>query len=253
MRDNLLALVALISVLCASAAAEPKTLRLHGVVVGQERLASIHVPGNGTPQWFAENQRAGDFVILRIENNKVVLRNEQGEVTDLFLVGSRTVDGKDSENGPFSRKWINSRDNPMLLQPQEISSRLAKAWGTMTSEERSEIEAFYLKHGWRMVRVEVLAGGGFSVEWENVYQEERQRRVQENRDRFVSGLSESQKALWDELATPRMRVRVGDDFTDEQKRDLENSKKLSERFLRTLSAEQEADRATILDFTKGNW
>lgn len=228
--------------------------RLHGTLSGgEEKLASLLAPGATTSKWYSEGQAVGKFRLAKVEKGKVVLADESGKLVDVFLIGAAAVSSDSADPVPFSRRWINSRANPMLELPQDISPEIARAWASMTKAERDEFEAFYLRHGWRMIRVEVLAAGALTVEWENIYKEQRKQRVRENMEQFVKGLSPEQKAMWDTLNAGKRRVRVGGDFSEEQKRDLERTRQLADKFKNSLSPGQEAERATLPDFTKGDW
>ncbi len=228
--------------------------KLYGTVeTPGDKLASVVVPGDPAARWVTEGERLGAFVLKSVARGKITLARNDGTTVDVFLEGSQPSTARDDQPAPFSRKWINSRANPMLHHPAEFGSALTRAWRTMSKEEREAVFAYYLNHGWRIARVEIYEGGGLSIEWENIYTEERKQAVRENRDRFEATLTESQRALWNEVGRPQGITRVSNPMTEEQKREMERRKDLAARFRASLRPEQEAERASIEDFTKGKW
>ena len=228
--------------------------KLYGTVeTPGEKLASLVLPGADRGVWLGEGERVGAFVLKSVERGRISLARNDGTTTTVYLEGAQPAVAADESAAPFSRRWANSHDNPMLHHPTELHQRLTRAWATMTASEREALIEFYLKHGWRMVKVESYAGGTLSIEWENIYAEERRQVVRENRERFEQGLSAEQRALWNELTRPRERQRIDQQVSDEQRRELAQKEELSARFRALLSPGQEAERATIEDFTKGKW
>lgn len=228
--------------------------KLYGTVeTPGDKLASLVPAGGNAAMWVAEGSRVGAFVLKTVARGKITLARSDGTTVEVFLEGSQPSGVRDDRPAPFSRKWINSHANPMLHRPMEFGPTLSRAWSTMSKKEREAVFAYYLNHGWQIVRIESY-GAGLTIEWENVYTEERKKVVNENRDRFVASLNESQRELWNELNMPGGTVRVRlDGMTEEQKRELERRKALSARFRASLKPDQEAERASIEDFTKGKW
>lgn len=229
--------------------------KLYGTVeTPGEKLASVVPPGSDRAMWVDEGGRIGGFVLTSVARGKITLARNDGTSVVVFLEGSQPSAASDDTPASFSRKWINSRANPMLHSPAEFGHTLTRAWRTMSKEEREAVIAHYLNHGWRIMRIENYDGGGLSIEWENIYAEERQQVVRENRARFEASLTDSQRELWKELKRTSGRIRFDPGgITEEQRRDLEQSKTLSALFRASLKPEQEAERASIEDFTKGKW
>lgn len=229
--------------------------KLYGTVeTPGEKLASVVPPGSDRAMWVDEGGRIGGFVLKSVARGKITLARNDGTSVVVFLEGSQPSAASDDTPASFSRKWINSRANPMLHSPAEFGHTLTRAWRTMSKEEREAVIAHYLNHGWRIMRIENYDGGGLSIEWENIYAEERQQVVRENRARFEASLTDSQRELWKELKRTSGRIRFDPGgITEEQRRDLEQSKTLSALFRASLKPEQEAERASIEDFTKGKW
>lgn len=226
--------------------------KLYGTVeTPGDKLASVVVPGDPAARWFAEGDPLGVFVLKSVTRGKITLARNDGTTVDVFLEGSQPSVAHDDQPAPFSRKWINSRANPMLHHPAEFGSALTRAWRTMSKEEREAVFAYYKNHGWRIARIEIYEGGGLSIEWENIYAEERQQVVRENSARWRASLTEAQRDMLKQL--DGKAGRIGANMTEEQKRDLERRKDLSARFSATLTPEQKAERASIEDFTKGKW
>ena len=228
--------------------------KLYGTVeTAGDKLASIVMPGAPAARWVAEGERIGGFVLKSVARGKITLARKDGTTVDVFLEGAQPSAANDDQPAPFSRKWINSRANPMLHNPAELGMELTRNWAKMTKEQRDSVIDFYLKHGWRMVRIETYSGSTLSIEWENIFSAERLDAVRENRARFEAGLTESQRAQWNELNRPRPMMRISNPMTEEQQREMERIKAASDRFRKSLTPAQEAERASIEDFTKGKW
>lgn len=231
--------------------ADPE-LRLLGTVwEGTIKLAAFSNSDGESRGWVAPGQRVGNYSLTSVGDGEVTLTAEDGKTRILYVEG-RVENKTGAEDAPFTRKWINSKKNPMLHNPMSFSE-ISRSWPSMTKEERDAVFDFYLKHGWKMVRIEMVGQGALSIEWENIYTEERGQMVRKNRQRFAEGLSSDQKALWDELSSNNKVVRIDQGLTDAHRKHLAKMEALSKRFRSMLSPTQEQERATIPDFTKGDW
>lgn len=242
--------------------ADGGTYQVHGIVqIGPVFYVSLKGPYAPHGRWCQLHEVFGDQVVDEITAERVVLRNRQtGRQQTLRPIAVAAEAGAEALAGaagaadspgrvPFSKAWINSNENPMVHGLQQLPIEIVMEWTKLPKEQKEAVIDYYLKHGWRLLGVETVAGSN-SFHWENIYEKERSAAISANRREFEASLSEQQKAAYEAIKhTPMMHVQNGQ-ITPEQEIERKRRGEVSAKFKASLSPEQRAMQDGITDFTK---
>lgn len=193
------------------------------------------------------------FTVTEISNSYVVLTREaDGSERKVYIEGDLIKAGNGDGPAKYSKAWINSKANPMLVNKMPVPSDILRRWGQMSTSEKKEVEDFYLNYGWRLTKSETQGAGVFFV-WENFYGSERYEIVKRNFDSFVAGLNPELRQKWDRFKGNQSMQIASGKGSAERAAELERRKQDGEAFIKNLSAEQKAAYDGIDDFTKADW
>jgi hypothetical protein len=234
---------------------EPK-YECHGVCqMGQTLYASIRESVTGQSQWCELNRSIGGWTVAEITPHRVILRNRRSgkeqvlNNTAAAPAGDSAEPEQASQRPLYSKAWINSEENPMLLHMQPLPIEVVREWTSLTKEQKEDIISYYRNHGWQLIGSETV-GGSSTFHWENIYEKERRAAVSANRREFEQSLTEEQRAAYDAIKrTPMMRVENGK-LTPEQEVEGKRRGAASAQFKASLSPGQLALQKGIPDFTK---
>ena len=230
------------------------TFECHGVCqMGQTLYASIRESVTGQSQWCELNRSIGKWTVADISQHRVILRDRRSG-KELVLNNTAAAPAGESaepvlKRPLYSKAWINSEENPMLLNMQPLPIEVVREWLNLTKEQKEEIIGYYQKHGWQLIGAEIVNGSS-SFHWENIYEKERRAAVSANRREFEQSLTEEQTAAYDAFKrTPMMRVENGK-LTPEQ--EIESARRGANKgkFQASLSPRQIDLQKGIPDFTK---
>lgn len=231
---------------------------LNGIVfIGKQGYVALRDLRNSKMSWFEKNDAVGDYVIKEVTSDSIVLfhRQTQSETTlGLSTAGiGFTKDNPAEPLAPYSKQWVNSKLNPMLHVSQPLPTEVVRNWVDLTVEEKAEIVEYYLKHGWRLVGVEAMAGGAHTFIWDNIYASERSAVIKANRAAFEKSLTPPQKDSWDAFSKNLPLIAVGGTLTSEQQAEAARRQAAFKEFNGSLGKSQASDLEGITDFTKADW
>ena len=236
--------------------------QVHGIVqIGSAFYVSIKGPYAPRGRWCQEHEVFGNQVVDEITAERVVLRNRKtGKQQTLRPIAAAAEAGADGSVAaatapggsalvPFSKAWINSKENPMVEIMQQMPIEIVMEWPKLPKEQKEAIIDYYLKHGWQLIGVETV-GRSSSFHWQNIYEKERSAAMSANRRDFEGSLTDEQRAAYEAIKrNPMMRVQNGQ-FTPEQEVERKRRGEATAKFKASLSPEQRAMQASITDFTK---
>lgn len=231
--------------------------QVHGIVqIGSVFYVSLKGPYAPRGRWCQEHEVFGNQVVDEITPGHVVLRNRKtGKQQTLRPIAAAAEAGADatapggSALVPFSKAWINSKENPMVEIMQQLPIEIVMEWPKLPKEQKEAIIDYYLKHGWQLIGVETV-GRSSSFHWQNIYEKERSAAMSANRRDFEASLTDEQRAAYEAIKrNPMMRVQNGQ-ITPEQEVERKRRGEATARFKASLSPEQRAMQASITDFTK---
>jgi len=228
----------------------------HGVCqMGQTLYASIRDSVTGQSQWCELNRAIGRWTVAEITPHRVILRDRRSgkeqvlHNTAAAPAGNSAEPEQASKRPLHSKAWINSEENPMLLNMQPLPIEVVREWTNLTKEQKEDIIGYYRKHGWQLIGAETV-GGSSTFHWENIYEKERRAAVSANRREFEQTLTEEQQAAYDAFKrTPMMRVENGK-LTPEQEVESARRRDNTAKFQASLTPQQLALQKGIPDFTK---
>lgn len=244
--------------------AVPSSVRLRGVVLsGDHSIASVSLAGVPGATWVSEGEKVGPFFIRSIRPGSIVvsLGEDGAEATVYVGDGAVLEPGEASamadsapggEPEPYSRAWINSPANPMLVHLQPLPIDVRRHWLDLTGAEREEIVDFYLKHGWRLISAE-SAGGAMTFAWENIFEDERREKLRQNREAFAAVLDASQAHQWSQIRSNQPIFAVNGSLTPEQEAEAVARRKAVAEFEASLSPAQSTAYRATTDFTQADW
>lgn len=237
--------------------------QVHGIVqIGSVFYVSLKGPYAPNGRWCQLHEVFGDQVVDDITADQVVLRNRRtGRQETLRPIAAAATagvatpaattpaSGGGSALVPFSKGWINSKENPMVNVMQQLPIEIVMEWPQLPKEQKEAVIDYYLKHGWRLIGVETV-GRSSSFHWENIYEKERSAAMSANRREFEASLTDEQRAAYEAIKrNPMMRVKNGQ-LTPEQEVESKRRGEATARFKASLSPEQRAMQDGITDFTK---
>lgn len=237
--------------------------QVYGIVqIGSVYYASIKGPQAPQGRWCRLHEVFADQVVDDITAELVVLRNRQtGRQRTLRPIAAPMGAGATADEPtpaaaasgpalvPFSKAWINSKENPMLHVMQQLPVEIVMEWPDLPTEQKQAIIDYYEKHGWRLLGVETV-GRSSSFHWENIYEKERSAAMSANRRDFVASLNDEQRAAYEAIKrNPMMQVLNGQ-LTPEQEVERKRRAEASAKFKASLTPEQRAQQESITDFTK---
>lgn len=227
---------------------------LHGIaILGSTKSASIAEESTKMANWFSKGQRTLGFTVTEISDSYVVLtRNADGSERKVYLEGGLIKAGNGDSPAKYSKAWINSKANPMLINKMPVPGDILRRWGEMSTAEKKEVEDFYLNYGWRMTKSETQGAGVYFV-WQQVYGSERYEISKRNFDSFVASLNPELRQKWDQFKRSQSMQIASGKVSAEQAAEQERRKRDREAFFNSLSAEQKAAYDGIDDFTKADW
>jgi hypothetical protein len=226
----------------------------HGVCqMGQTLYASIRNAVTGESQWCELNRSIGGWTLTDISPHRVILRDRRsGKEQILNNTAAAPAENPaepDAKRSLYSKAWINSEENPMLLNMQPLPIEVVREWPNLTKEQKEEIVGYYRKHGWQLIGAEIVNGSS-TFHWENIYEAERRAAVSANRREFEQTLTDEQRVAYDAIKrTPMMHVDNGK-LTPEQEVEGKRRAAAAAQFKASLSPGQLALQKGIPDFTK---
>lgn len=236
---------------------------VYGIVqIGSVFYASIKGPQVPQGRWCRLHEVFADQVVDDITAELVVLRNRQtGRQRTLRPIAAAMGAGATADEPapasaaggpalvPFSKAWINSKENPMLHVMQQLPIEIVMEWPELPKEQKEAIIEYYRKHGWQLIGVETV-GRSSSFHWENIYEKERSAAMSANRREFEASLNDEQRAAYAAIKrNPMMHVLNGQ-LTPEQEVERKRRGEASAKFKASLTPEQRAQQESITDFTK---
>lgn len=165
------------------------------MLVGDQWFASLVDAEAGGQAWLAVGERFASDVIERVTSDSVTLLDAAGTRRTLVLRHAQVT----SRNAPpversERRRWVNSRDNPMLHQPAALPSEFTR-WLELGEGRRTEIVEWYAAHGWKLT-VSLDATGRSETEFAPLHGDERQVILAAKRSAFMRALSSEQRTLF---------------------------------------------------------
>jgi hypothetical protein len=234
--------------------------QVQGIVqIGPAMYASLKGSRDPQARWCRLHEVFGDQVVDEITLKHVVLRNRQTGRQQIHYPiavpaepGVAALDPAANAGKPalvpFSKAWINSKENPMLHSLQALPIDIVMEWPELPKDQKEAIIAFYLKHGWSLIGVETV-GRSSSFHWENVYEKERSAAILANRREFEASLTKEQEVAYQAIKkTPMMHVLNGQ-VTPEQEIERKRRGEAAAQFTASLSPQQRRQRENIPDFT----
>lgn len=234
--------------------------QVQGIVqIGPAMYASLKGPLEQQARWCRLHEVFGDQVVDEITASQVVLRNRRtGRQQVLQPIAAPAepgltapdpaADARQSALVPFSKAWINSKENPMLHGLQQLPIDIVMEWPALPKDQKEAIIEYYLKHGWSLIGVETV-GRSSSFHWENIYGKERSAAILANRREFEASLTKEQQAAYQAIKnTPMMRV-INGQITPEQEIERKRRGEASAKFNDSLSPQQRQQKENIPDFT----
>lgn len=164
--------------------------------IGSERLASLAPVDTSAGHWCRIGERVGVFTVLSIDEAGVVLLDAQGVPCRLDLPSSQVVSTNAPPTDPVEhRRWVNSRDNPMLHTPVPLPVE-SHRWPALPAERQQRIRDWYSAHGWRLDVASTSPGSPVSVEFAPIHGDERQAILAAKRHAFLLSLTPDQRSLY---------------------------------------------------------
>lgn len=232
----------------------PSNLSLVGVVYMRGNpMASLFDANTRASQWVGLNDHAFGYLITEITPDAVTIQSPSDGRRIVIPISGAPSDPKSSQAlVPYTKQWINSRANPMLITLQPLPIELYKNWPTLSPEEKQAFIDFYKSHGWRLISSETI-GGATNFAWENIYAAERNAAIVANRDAFLRSLTKDQKLSYETISTnPVIKIENGE-ATEAQMEIARQRQRAFEQFKNSLSPAQKAGLESIHDFTKADW
>lgn len=250
------------SIRLVAAPAVTNQIELRGVmVVGSNIYGSFFDKLNGLGMWHQAGAYVGEWRVNSITMEEAHVENvKTGEKGTIPLIALQSDSGSahsiDSSATlgvePYTKEWINSKANPMLVSRVPLPMDIALGWANLTDKEKAEITDYYKKYGWQLLYTEQGIGPPAFV-WKNIYMEDRMKVIQENHQKFTASLSKEQLQMANQLRNAALIFPKGGQLTEAQEAELSARRKLNEEFLRSLSTTQRSDYESINDFTKADW
>lgn len=232
------------------------SITLNGIAnMGGHLYASLMV-GRQSSGWLRADEAAGRIRVLSVEANSVRLLDmvSRYEFT-VWLNAASVQDSRKASEGPakYSREWVNSKQNPMLINTTRLPDEIAMNWAKLTQEEKESIIAYYKQYGWQLNTTSTQNGVTTDFVWTNIYQEERQAVLKENNEAFKASLSSDQLASWSEMSnTPALALHPGK-LTTEEEAEIAARRARFQSFQATLSPRQRLLFQGRTDFTMHDW
>lgn len=172
--------------------------QLRGVMIADDHwLASLTLDEPPVQRWCAAGDSIGSFRVETVTRDTVTVLDTSGIRHSMILPSARVLNASAPPADPTAwRRWVNSRDNPMLLAPAEPPMPL-RQWRDLPEAKRDEITEWYRRHGWSL-SVALDAQGNPSVEFSPLQSAERQAIVAEKEHTFLLSLASEQRVLYND-------------------------------------------------------
>ncbi len=208
------------------------------------RLTALEV-GLEMGHWLS----AGDWffgytVKVIAKDHMILVRRDTREFT--IPLASSPVTMSDAK--PYSKAWINSRANPMLLYAQDMPGKMPDgAWDKLTGKKKKQVLEFYAKYGWQLIpdRTDL---GPTQFKWHNLYEAERAAAIKANREKFERTLTPEQLGLWKQMQDS-LKAFPGPGGL----KFITAPRRIIDEFYNSLTPEQKAEHESIEDFTRASW
>lgn len=234
----------------------PESLALQGIsTLGKEPVALLsvktHVGYLG--YWLAAGDGSFDlgYTAKAIAKDHVILiRSDTAEEIKIPLASAPVTAGSPK---PYSKAWINSRANPMLLYADAMPDRMYSGnWDKLTGKQKKQVLEFYRKHGWQLIPSKTGLGPT-QFEWCNLYETERAAAIEANREKFAQTLNPEQLGLWKQMRGFQRIYPGPGGLTAAQREFIAVRQRIIDEFKKSLTPEQKAEHESIEDFTKASW
>ncbi|MBS0663225.1 MAG: hypothetical protein JSR48_08155 [Verrucomicrobia bacterium] len=238
-----------------SADAARDQIELKGIMVaGGQAYAAISF-GKGPARWMTVGENLAMYRIADIGENSVrfVGSRDRSEFTKHLVYGKPESPEADSGPRKYSKAWINSTANPMLLHATPLPMDVAMNWSQLDPKAQQEIIEYYVNHGWQLKVTTTENGITHGFAWDNIYEAERREVMRQNTVAFRDGLNEAQRATWDEIKSSAPFKAAGPGLTAEDLAVINYRRARFAKFKETLSDSQRNALENLSDFTRHDW
>jgi hypothetical protein len=227
---------------------------MNGTVLSAPAIVSLKSNKTGQSGWYSKGQKIDGYTIKDFSAKSVLLELDNGQNLEVFLAGSSVTPGEAEGNHVprYSKAWINSKENPMLTMIIPLPSHVLARWGSMSTEEKSEIIEYYKKHGWQLRTAQSIGGAGDFV-WDNIYEAERIAIIRDRVKAFKSSLSAQQLEMWQRVNSSKPVPFSAGRPTSRDREILEKNNRDRDAFIASLSQSQKSTFDTMGDFTSADW
>ena len=239
--------------------APPESLVLHGIsTLGNESVALLGVKSPGAlgylRYWLAAGDSSFGYTVKAIAKDHVILvRLDTAAETKTPLASASIAPG---DPKPYSKAWINSRANPMLIYAREMPGRMSGgAWDKLTGKKKKQVLEFYAKYGWQLIPSRT-GQSPTEFKWRNLYETERAAAMEANREKFERTFTPEQLGLWKQMRGFKSVYPEPGGFTDPQREYIAAREffaarqRIIDEFRKSLTPEQKAEQEGIWDFTR---
>ena len=219
------------------------------ITLGGQPMAFVTDPATPMYPWLTINGRIynDNYSVKAITREGVVLakRGSDQELKIPVMDSASEKTGVPAAPARFSKAWINSSSN--LMQRSIVSPPFAifPHRSDLTEPEKKDLASFYERYGWKLIRLETIAGA-IDIAWERPNEAELVAAAQAKREAFLNLLSPEQKELWLKIQSNQPIYAVEGKFTDEQRKVIAERQPIINQFQSSLTAEQRAAREEML-------
>lgn len=181
-----------------AAAPAPDVPQLDGVLhVGKEAYALFKGFDQSGHKWAVAGDYLGDFNVEKVHGVTVELRGPDKLKHEVIVTGWRSLEGR-QRSRERSEAWINSSENPMLWHPVALPVQLQVRLANLSTDDKRDIQEWYLDYGWRM-SVVIDATGYWDIGFEQVYSDKRENHLNTQIARFRLSLNPEQARTYADL------------------------------------------------------
>lgn len=181
-----------------TAAPAPDVPQLDGVLhVGKEAYALFKGFDQSGHKWAVAGDYIGDFSVEKVHGVTAELRGPDKQKHEVIVTGWRSLEAR-QRSRERSEAWINSAENPMLWHPVALPAQLQVRLSHLSTDDKRDIQEWYLDYGWRM-SVVIDATGYWDIGFEQVYSDKRENRLNTRIARFRVSLDPEQARAYAEL------------------------------------------------------
>lgn len=228
------------------------------VYANNNPIVSLSDAATKTSVWLRRGENFNNYQLLDVTPEAIVLFDLSTKTKSVIALSGLAKEGaslgRDGADTPvrYSKKWINSEHNPMLMSPSQLPIDILVNWADLTHAEKMIVIEYYEKHGWILKGSETV-GKSSTFVWENAYEKERSSIMINNRKSFEASLDGKQLEVWKSLSGGPIRRQGAGLSAQERKAAADNYKRKLDDLFSSLSKEQGKLLQGMNDFTKADW